>query len=216
MNREEGGEWSPFMGDNPALLRFRFVCSSPPPPPPPSRAAAADEEDESSWTLEEKKKKPKRAAAAAAPPPRPQKDPPKRQRRADVIDYWTHVLQQDPDDLVEYSEDPGLLRCEPCGTRRMCAKTTTLIQHVVTPQHLKATNTQVRFARNVPTREELYDEIIADPPAEPEGQGLTAASVVVELSPPPLRGGGETFRQRLARIAEEETRKLIHIKPFEK
>jgi hypothetical protein len=216
MNSQEEG-WSPFMGDNPSLVRFKITNSKPPPP----KAAAVSNKKSSSSSPSEKGSKRKRGRPSANV----------LTCHDDIFNYWTSVLAQDPDDLlVDEEQDPGFVRCVPCSATRMRARKIVLIQHVVTQRHVDLTKTHITFYRihqHVSEEEESSDEEelaklqkqLADdtrwleeeiahlessrPPPPPPPQDETP-------QPPPLAGAvGETFRQRLARIAEEETRKLV-------
>jgi hypothetical protein len=216
-------------GDNPALARFRLVCSSPP-PAPAARAADDDDDDELSWTQEEKEKRKRKRNNVDKKRPFSGGG-----GRADVLDYWTSVLQQDPDALVEDPEDPGFVRCDPCGSLRMNAKRVTLTQHVVTRRHVDRTNTTITFSRPTPappvpiarTREEDEDDeriqelqretVNNGAPAEEEEDEKEKARRCLEqwrtntrLELQKMMQEPETFRQRVARmIREEEARSKL-------
>jgi hypothetical protein len=113
----------------------------------------------------------------------------------------------------------------------MRARKIVLIQHVVTQRHVDLTKTHITFYRihqHVSEEEEESSDGDGDERARLEKQladdtrWLEEEIAHLESSrpppppqdetpqPPPKAGAvGETFRQRLARIAEEETRKLV-------
>jgi hypothetical protein len=228
MNSQEEG-WSPFMGDNPNLARFKITHSKP--PSPKATVVSRKESSSSSSSSSSSEKGTKR-----------RRGPPSTNVltcRDDIFNYWTSVLAQDPDDLlVDEQEDPGFVRCIPCSARRMRAMKIVLIQHVVTQRHVDLTKTHITFYRihhqqvsdeEDPSssdeidpraatdhymkklRQELHDisaRAVGGPPQPPQPPPPSPSPMEIEPPRPPL-AAGETFRQRLARIAEEETRKLI-------
>ncbi len=229
MNSQEEG-WSPFMGDNPNLARFKITPSKSPPLPPSAAAVAISRKKSSSSSSSSSEKGTKRKRGPRSTNVLTCRD--------DIFNYWTSVLAQDPDDLlVDEQEEPGFVRCIPCSARRMRARKIVLIQHVVTQRHVDLTKTHITFYR-IHQQHVAEEESSSDKEEEDEidPQATTdhymkklrqelhdmAARVVegppppppppppLEIEPPrPPSAAGETFRQRLTRIAEEETRKLV-------